>query len=260
MYKYALIFLFFGTVEAQPFSAAALISAPYSSSGPLDPDLFWAKLNNNANDSTTHGNNGTAIGSPPYVTGQDGIANHAISLNDISQYVSVGSNIGLLQPTGNFTISGWFQTSGSSQQEIFGSYSQISTVAGIIIGVNVDGASGAHFGVLLGRNTGATPDVDFKVVSSSVSVSDGAWHLGVATWDGTTLKVYVDGVISGSTLWSLAPGYTGSTFTYLGAIQVGSSQSGLFSGFLDDIRLYSRCLSAAEIGTGTGTLFGNNAQ
>ena len=69
------------------------------------------------------------------------------------------------------------------------------------------------------------------------------WVLGTATYDGATMRVYLNGVEGGSQ--SLVTTITASDHPlYIGAI---SSPTCSFHGMMDDIRIYNRALSANEV-------------
>jgi len=72
---------------------------------------------------------------------------------------------------------------------------------------------------------------------------DTNWHNYVIIWDGTTMKLYVDGILkaqkSGST--------TASGNYYIGANHYLSSINSPFQGNIDELRVYNRALSPAEV-------------
>ena len=70
---------------------------------------------------------------------------------------------------------------------------------------------------------------------------DGNWHHLAVTFDGNTMYLYLDGVQKNTTSTTLNTG--------TGALNIGRSVSAgyYFSGTLDDIRVYNRALSAAEV-------------
>ena len=77
----------------------------------------------------------------------------------------------------------------------------------------------------------------------------GSWHHLAGTFDGTTKRLYLDGVLVG-TQASGPPEYDGAP-VWVGA----DDNSGLalpLDGAADDLRLYSRRLSSAEIATLAG--------
>jgi hypothetical protein len=76
------------------------------------------------------------------------------------------------------------------------------------------------------------------------NVLSGAWHHVIGTYDGSTIKIYVDGILQASKSWS--SGLDGATATaYIGQDDYDSSRR--FTGLIDDVRIYNRALSADEI-------------
>lgn len=70
------------------------------------------------------------------------------------------------------------------------------------------------------------------------------WHQMVGVYDGATVKYYLDGVLEGTGNYS-SGGTFGNMNFFLGAT-LGSG-SNFFEGITDDIRMYGRALSAAEV-------------
>jgi hypothetical protein len=83
-------------------------------------------------------------------------------------------------------------------------------------------------------------------VDSSQSVADGKWHLLTGTYNGTTMRIYVDSVQKGS-----STSFSGSLPTQAGDVRVGADYqtvpANFFTGNLDDVRIYNRALSATEV-------------
>jgi hypothetical protein len=71
----------------------------------------------------------------------------------------------------------------------------------------------------------------------------GTWTHLAATYDGATLRVYVNGVQVGSRA------VTGNLITSTGALRIGGNTiwGEYFSGLIDEIRIYNRALTPAEI-------------
>jgi hypothetical protein len=74
----------------------------------------------------------------------------------------------------------------------------------------------------------------------------GTWHHVVGVADGTNTYCYLDGVLSG-----VSPTYTGAIagspyYKWIGAAYSGED-SRSWHGLIDDVRIYNRALSAAEI-------------
>jgi hypothetical protein len=77
---------------------------------------------------------------------------------------------------------------------------------------------------------------------STTSVNDGKLHHGVATYDGSQVKIYVDGVLESTN--------NRSGNQTPGSLRVGSNQTGsseFFNGDLPVVKLYGRALSIEEV-------------
>jgi hypothetical protein len=70
------------------------------------------------------------------------------------------------------------------------------------------------------------------------TISDLNWHHLVVTYDGSSFKFYVDGVLSGST--NMPGSLASSLATYI----IGN---GYWKGAIDDLRFYSRTLTASDV-------------
>jgi glucose/arabinose dehydrogenase len=82
-----------------------------------------------------------------------------------------------------------------------------------------------------------------KTMDSSTSLASGQFYHLACTWDGSTFKVYINGVLDNSSSQTFAPAGNTSPL-YIG--QYGGSAD-RFDGIIDEVRLYNRALSAAEI-------------
>ena len=78
---------------------------------------------------------------------------------------------------------------------------------------------------------------------------DNAWHMVAGTFDGTAVRLYLDGLLVGSAPASGAIGYglTSNAFVIGNATPSGCSQNTSFSGDLDEVMVFDRALSAAQV-------------
>jgi fibronectin type 3 domain-containing protein len=82
-------------------------------------------------------------------------------------------------------------------------------------------------------------------VDSGRTPTIGQWQFVAGTYDGTTARIYVDGVQAASGTFT---GNLGNSNTWrIGAY--GSPAGGFFDGKIDNVRIYDRALSAGEIQT-----------
>jgi hypothetical protein len=82
----------------------------------------------------------------------------------------------------------------------------------------------------------------------TAQIANNAWTHLAATYDGSTLRLYVNGVAVGS------KAMTGSLIKSTGGLRIGGNTvwGEWFKGRLDDVRVYNRSLSASEIQTDMG--------
>jgi hypothetical protein len=82
------------------------------------------------------------------------------------------------------------------------------------------------------------------LIASSGDLAAGAWIHAAAVYDGSSMKLYKDGVLVGQMPKSGNLSTSGSAGAFIGANPDGY---GPFDGVLDDVRIYGRALSDAEI-------------
>ncbi len=190
---------------------------------------MW-KGDGNANDSVG-GDNGTAYG----VAYTAGVVNQAFQFNGINSLIVAHSTPAL--NSSNFTIGGWFNLAaapGAGSEFILASK----------YGGNYDG-----WILRIGSNLLPGVSVDASATSNvslyaSAPISLNAWYYISATYNGSTVDLYVDGTLAGST--TLAGGYTPSAT----ALSLGAAiwLNGDFTdGSIDEFSFYSRALSSNEI-------------
>jgi len=155
-----------------------------------------------------------------YTTDRKGNANSALKL-DGNYYVYIPD----VPQQVNTTLSAWIKRS-----QLYPDATIISANGkGPRIDQNTYAFRGLmHTGILL-------PDV------YSNPFIDQAWHHVVVTYDGNYLKLYVDGVLQGTTSYSAS--FPKENFYYL----IGAMFGGYWKGCVDDLRFYSRTLTAKDV-------------
>jgi hypothetical protein len=81
-------------------------------------------------------------------------------------------------------------------------------------------------------------------LQGSVNISTNSWHHVAITFDGTTLKLYVDGALDNSSTKSFNT--TGTTLR-IGQRSVGDAGSELFNGIIDELRIWNVARTQAEL-------------
>ncbi len=205
-------------------------------------------------DSSTNGNNGNVIGftapNVPWTT--NGRINGAVLQNvtgttTVPQYISVPQSSTLDFGTNNaFTIAAWVM-SGASQPS--GAAMICKGTGGGFEQYDLDtsaAGSSARFRIVT-RNTSGTA----STVVASVGPSANFQHVA-GVYDGTahTLKMYINGQLNATTTSAnLASLRTSSHEVSIGNRQSGTGVYNLpfTNGVIDDVHIYGRALSAADI-------------
>jgi hypothetical protein len=205
---------------------------------PTPPDpaglLAHYAFDGNANDSVG-GLHGTAVGVPTYVAGQEG---QALSLNTgaiIGDYIEISGYQGILG-TSAVTVSAWINTDSAATGAIIG------------WGPNVDGQ---RFGFRIDLGRVRTENSGGNVQGLSV-VNNGTWHHVAVTIQANAtvsypeVKVWVDGLDDSiPTVDSQAYDLTADLDVRIGSRP--SVDDRYYIGQIDELLLYDRALSAAEI-------------
>ena len=88
--------------------------------------------------------------------------------------------------------------------------------------------------------------VSYESADAGTGVWDGSWHHVAGTFDGSTVRLWVDGVEVGTATTGAALSYaTGARDLTIGAFATNGSLG--FTGDIDEVRLWSRVLTPAEI-------------
>jgi len=193
--------------------------------------VAYYPLNGNANDASGNNYNGRIVGATPC---QDrfGKANSAFSFNGVDNYISFESVP--LKQIDNCSLSAWINPVSIDQNSmaVCMGYDDGSVGNGFEFGVSGGNSPGNHlYGIL-----GTVAWIDSGYVFPSPNVW---YHVVMLRTDGVT-KFYVNGIQTVNTE-SRSP-LTPSAFT------IGSATGiRFFNGMIDDVRIYNRALSAAEI-------------
>lgn len=153
--------------------------------------------------------------------------------NDV---ITIGNNA-VFNHTSQLTIEAWVNFDGNSDDFIFEKgnvntqYSLFSHGSDIVFRTKHSGDSGYHT---------QSPS------KTSVGIVNGQWHHIVGSWDGSTKRIYVDGVLKNSVSKSGAL-VTTSAGAAIGRFG-GTSTGYYFNGGIAIVRIYNKGLSASEVG------------
>jgi len=201
-----------------------------------DPSLVgWWKFDEGsgaiAHDSSGNGNDGTLNGPVAWV--EDGKINGALSFNGPYNYVQVQDSPSL-DMTQQLTIAAWINPSWTGNNRILQKSS---------------GGGDNQYRLL--KEWG--DNMVFHVPGLSADRLEfvglpplGEWTHLAATYDGSTMKVYYNGVVVGEQASTGQMGVSDGTLT-IGTKHETAPAGDEYNGMLDDVRIYNRALSASEI-------------
>lgn len=220
-------------------------------------------FNGNANDAAGNGHNGTAT-NVTYTTGLNGISNTAAQFNGASSFVSVAyhpsfntsrfSICAVIKPTGYYTA--LCQVNAvlrRGEQYQAGSYALDFWDNPFDNSCNIVDTGKNVFGGYTGTVTVSNANTVWRYSPTIVTQT---WYCVVITYDDTAFRMYIDGVLKHTVART-----GGSTGTSTNGLAIGANRYGNYTqypywlnGVIDDLRLYNRVLTPAEVASYCGSL------
>jgi len=187
-----------------------------------------------AADASGYNNTGTLSSGAMWATGQSGAATN---LDGVDDYVQVGAQSSLVL-TNAGTLSAWIYPTGAGSH---------ATVGGIII--NKEGEYElARFPDGTIQWAFANPNPGWNWINTGSVAPLNQWMHVAVTYDGGTVKTYINGALTHTYSGS---GAIGDVDNSQNDFRIGGRQSTShnFQGRIDEVRVYNRALSASEITT-----------
>ena len=172
-----------------------------------------------------------------YINNGYGQSGAALNFDGNNDRVVINNSINtILDPLNTITAEAWVNPTNA----IFN---------GVIIG-NYHNSTNTEMQFLLRRDYDTftfwvNDGTGFKVVDSGLaSVTLNTWQHVAGVWDGSSLYIYIDGILKGTTT-----GVTGSSFaSTTNSVVIGSnSYPENFTGSIDEVRIWNRALNQCEI-------------
>ena len=207
---------------------------------PTNGLVGWWPFNGNANDESGNGNNGTVNGAT-LTTDRNGVANSAYSFDGVNDYIDVG-NANVLN-SNVISISAWYNAND------YGSLTQLSQ--GNLVSKREQSGWGSAYQLALSSNPSNIVYAPYTISGQNGYVSSttqpiNQWINVTYVHDINSAKVYINGVLSGTTL--VSGGLTANNLpAWFGARPNAGSLSHYLNGSLDDIGIWNRALTDCEI-------------
>jgi len=214
--------------------AGVVIDFALGTSVPVPPNIVsWWKAENNANDSV-NSLNGTLFNGAGYSA--SGEVGSAFSIGGGSQYVQIPNNA-LLNFSTAMTLECWVYLNSYPNNDIV-------MIAG------KEGTATHQFELALASSPGHWCFQPFLVVNGAFACFQGSfvpllntWYHVAMTYDGSALKLYVNGIADGTM------GASGAITATSNPMLIGGYGTGpwTMNGRVDELSLYNRALSVGEI-------------
>lgn len=204
-----------------PAEARALYN---SAPGPVAHWRLDENSGTTAQDTSGNGKVATLTNSASWTAGKVG---SGVSLDGTSGYLATGQS--LLNGSKAFTLSGWVRPrAGGTRVGFFGQNDVVE------FGYN----TGTNAQVYINNGSGVSADIG--------AVPTDAWSYVTATWDGSTLKTYLNGVLKNS---AAATGTltTSSDFFNIGGGGIWDATDNWLNGLIDDVKVYNYARTPEQI-------------
>ena len=183
-----------------------------------------------ARDSSGNGNDGTLVNGPRWGIGK---RNGALEFDGVDDYVDCGNDASL-NPEDSITIVAWFKAN-----ELPSTYPRI-------VSKETD-TTANPYNILVRQSDSVVRfllgDGLTEYGAGDAAIALDTWYHVAATYDGSTMKVYLDGTLSGTRdlVFALPPRTT--------SVLIGSNPSNnrQFSGIIDELAIFSVALSQEDI-------------
>lgn len=223
-----------------------MIIAQVPSSVPKNGLVGYWPFNNNANDESGNGNNGTVYGAT-LTTDRFGSVNKAYNFSG-SDWIELNS-LSAINTSIELAVSIWVKSTGFNSNTncnmgCLQYYFSRGFDSGLGFGLSTFQGNNPHFsstinGPFAGGQQVQSPD--------KIDIPHTQWHHLLMNYDGTSINFYVDGLLSVTTPYTMRVGIDKKSKAVFGR-QFIEGSSYYTVGMIDDAAIWNRALTNAEIG------------
>jgi hypothetical protein len=217
----------------------------FSLAGVNDGLVAHWEFENNFNDSTANGNDGTGFGDVTYADGRFG---QAASFDGTGDYIKFPNDASFQFGGGDFSVSVWVKPNSSiNNGRVIDTRGTGSSQAGWVLKLDDNGSDWEIY------QSGMDDGTKFpKCDGCGDTYSTDGWHHIVMVYtDDSTMKYYVNGQLDGTTNTGTMGSADNTLSLSIGAAIASSGVEGataqFFNGLIDEVRVYDRALLENEI-------------
>ncbi len=194
-----------------------------------------------ANDTTDGDGNGTLLGGASFAPFTGDGSSHSVLFDGNNDIIDLGP----LDVEGNeLSLTAWFnanQFPGNSRDpRIISKANGVSSNSHVFMLSTIRSSSNTRL-----RGRVRIGGVTTTVIASSGNLNTGSWHHAALTYDGSNVRLYLDGVQVGSRSLSGIIDTAPSINVAVGGQPDQSTR--LWDGYIDDVRILNRALTSAEV-------------
>lgn len=229
-----------GVRDVSGNAAVGDLTTTFTTQGP-DSDLvgYWP-MDGDWSDYSGNGNHGTAVNGAAFSS--DKVAGtQAGSFDGVNDYINIPSNA-LIAPASAISVEAWVKPN------------DVATWHQVVTKRYSEGSDPYNSYILCTNNTGNTNKWVFAISNgtggSQVSAVDtdvlmpNVWTHLLGTYDGSSVKLYVNGVLKSTVSKTGSIGYSALTLR-IGTSNTYSGQ--YFNGFIDEVSIYKRALFSEDV-------------
>jgi len=190
--------------------------ASYSGTGTTVTDLIGTQ-------------NGTLTNGVGYSSSNGGY----FTFDGVNDYIDFGIN-NAIRPISAGTISTWVYVDSTEVEGAFYSFSNVTGYTGVDIWLDNSGYRSAVNGI-----------ATYQIVTNKSANTKGVWYYLTLSWNGTTLKAYLNGVLNTSVAQTVTIVNNITNSSKMGVY--GSGTAGFLKGNISQLKIYNTQLSDTDV-------------
>jgi len=175
-----------------------------------------------------------------FILGTDLPPRNAILYDGSTDYVSVPDNASL-DLTTDGTLEAWIYINNIKASGIINKIytTATPTIDGYSLALNASG----NIVFSLHNSTATLPDPTSTILTSDTTLATATWHHIAATWDGTAMNLYINGVLDINSI----PSAQESGITSSSDLTIATDNTNYFQGQIDEVRVWNIARSQAAV-------------